>query len=149
MFQTSSTSSSSRMIQKSHNIMQKIMGNNTRWSHTYMHTYKSFSITKGHTSWKVRRKLVVLENKLEKDAGCDQQSVWVCWNQIGDYLWIWMLLLSKDTRPLAAVLREPAGGRSNISMGYQYRTSTPSLRRYVSTWTSSFTWEHTQGQNIT
>lgn len=54
------------------------------------------------------------------------------------YLWIWMLLLSNDTRPLAAVRRDPAGGRSSISIGYQYLTSTPSLLRYVSTWTSSF-----------
>lgn len=45
------------------------------------------------------------------------------------YLWIWMLLLSRDTKPLAAVRRDPAGGRSSISIGYQYLTSTPSLRR--------------------
>lgn len=59
------------------------------------------------------------------------------------YRWIWMLLLSRDTRPFAAALRDPAGGLSSISMGYQYRTNTPSLRRYVSTWTSSLPWIHT------
>lgn len=62
------------------------------------------------------------------------------------YLCIWMLLLSNETKPFAAVRRDPAGGRSSISIGYQYLTSTPSLRRYVSTWTSSFTLTNTHKQ---
>lgn len=72
--------------------------------------------------------------------GRDMYARYCTLHRLKHYLWIWMLLLSNDTKPLAAVRRDPAGGRSSISIGYQYLTSTPSLRRYVSTCTSSFTW---------
>ena len=40
--------------------------------------------------------------------------------------------------PVILDLRNPWGGLSNMSIGYQKRTKTPSVRKYVSTCTSSF-----------